>query len=109
MSVELGSTVQGAINMPITSQSPSIMGENWRFSSYSSISDTSVTFLDPMYGNIVLESYLGQIIDTPEFQRLANISQLGPCKFVFRGATHTRFSHSVGVCHLAGRMLDSSE
>ncbi len=65
--------------------------------------------LDALYGGISLEPILIQIIDTPEFQRLAHITQLGPCSLVFRGATHTRFSHSIGVCHLAGKMLESSE
>ncbi len=67
------------------------------------------TFFDSVYGSISLEPALVQIIDTPEFQRLAHIAQLGPCSLVFRGATHTRFCHSIGVSNLAGEMLKSSE
>jgi deoxynucleoside triphosphate triphosphohydrolase SAMHD1 len=47
-----------------------------------------------------------KIIDTVEFQRLHSLKQLGTCDFVFRNATHTRFEHSLGVSHLAGRLAN---
>ncbi|MCU0720126.1 MAG: HD domain-containing protein [Pirellula sp.] len=38
-----------------------------------------------------------RIIDTAAFRRLSTISQLGLVAYVYPGATHTRFEHSLGV------------
>jgi len=45
------------------------------------------------------------VVDTPEFQRLGHISQLGLTSKVYPGATHTRFEHALGVFHNACRYL----
>lgn len=47
-----------------------------------------------------------KIIDTAEFQRMRKIKQLALCQFIYPSATHTRFEHSLGVYHLAGKMLE---
>lgn len=52
---------------------------------------------DPIHGNISIGPLCLRIIDTSEFQRLDKLKQLGVSNFVFRGATHTRFSHSVSL------------
>lgn len=46
------------------------------------------------------------MIDHPYFQRLRYIKQLAFVSFVYPGAVHDRFSHSVGAMHVAGRMAD---
>ena len=61
---------------------------------------------DIIHGNISIDPLAKQIIDTEEFQRLRNIKQLGCCNYVFPSATHTRFEHSIGVYHLAGKYIN---
>src|SRR6476659_2207580 len=47
-----------------------------------------------------------QLIDTPEFQRLRRIKQLGLGLYTYQGAEHSRFTHSLGALHLMTRVLD---
>ncbi|XP_063321085.2 deoxynucleoside triphosphate triphosphohydrolase SAMHD1-like [Pelmatolapia mariae] len=65
----------------------------------------SRVFNDPIHGHIELHPLLVKIIDTPQFQRLRKIKQLGGGYYVFPGASHNRFEHSVGVGHLAGELV----
>lgn len=63
-------------------------------------------FRDPVHGDIGFTPGEMQVIDTPEFQRMRGIRQLGTSYLVFPGAHHTRFEHSLGTCWLTRRMID---
>jgi HD superfamily phosphohydrolase len=60
----------------------------------------------PLHGSIPFNERERLILDHPLVQRLRAISQLGFAHLVYPGATHTRFSHALGVMHLAGRIWD---
>jgi len=47
-----------------------------------------------------------RLIDTPQFRRLAGISQLGLVSLVYPAANHTRLEHSLGVYRMALLFLD---
>ncbi len=62
---------------------------------------------DPVHGFIEMPSGVGfEIVNHPWFQRLRNIKQLGLAHFVYPGAMHTRFQHSLGAYFLAKQALD---
>ena len=56
---------------------------------------------DPVHGYVELHPAAVAIVDTPQFQRLRDLAQLGGVYYVFAGATGKRFEHSLGVAHLA--------
>eukprot|EP00466_Bigelowiella_natans_P005633 jgi/Bigna1/54942/estExt_Genewise1Plus.C_460056 len=60
---------------------------------------------DPVHGFIPAPKAIWQIIDTPQFKRLQDLKQLGSCYYVYLGASHHRFEHSIGVMHLAGQAM----
>ena len=62
-------------------------------------------FRDPVHGFITIHEHEKEIIDTWEFQRLRRIHQLGLSSYVYHGAEHSRFGHSLGVMHLAGEAV----
>jgi HD superfamily phosphohydrolase len=62
---------------------------------------------DPVYGFInIYNEFIFDLIQHPYFQRLRNIRQLGLTYFVYPGATHSRFQHSLGAMHLMQSALD---
>ncbi|XP_019857725.1 PREDICTED: deoxynucleoside triphosphate triphosphohydrolase SAMHD1-like, partial [Amphimedon queenslandica] len=65
------------------------------------------TIMDPVHGSIQLDKYLFKIIDRPEFQRLRKIKQFAGVYYVYPGGVHTRFEHSIGVCYIAGKLVDA--
>ena len=61
-------------------------------------------FRDPLYDYIAIDldkhAWLLDLINCQEVQRLRYINQLGLSQFTYPGASHSRFSHSLGVLHL---------
>lgn len=68
-------------------------------------SDYTEPVRDPLWSHIHLSPALRRVTETPPFRQLSRIRQLGPTYLVYPGATHTRLSHSLGVFHLARRLL----
>jgi HD superfamily phosphohydrolase len=66
-----------------------------------------VEIRDPVHGSIPINDSEIQIIEHPFFQRLRNIKQLGFSEYVFPGATHTRYLHSIGVMNVATLVFNS--
>jgi HD superfamily phosphohydrolase len=70
------------------------------------------TYLDPIHHDIALdrqkpgESLIIDLIDTPEFQRLRRVHQLGVTCFTYQGAESSRFTHSVGAMHVTSKAID---
>ncbi len=69
------------------------------------------TYYDPLHKSITLNSSIPEermvmeLIDSSPFQRLRRIKQLGPAYLTFHGAESSRFTHSLGVFHLARRAI----
>ena len=67
------------------------------------------TYHDPLHGGIGVnaddpaERMVIALVDSPAFQRLRRVRQLGPAFLTFHGAESSRFTHSLGVFHLARR------
>ena len=62
---------------------------------------------DPCIGDgyVRLSAVAASVVDTPYFQRLRYLNQLGVAHHVYPSATHTRFAHSLGVAHRARELL----
>jgi hypothetical protein len=61
---------------------------------------------DAVHGDIHFGPLEIELIDTPEFQRLRGIKQLGTAYLVFPSALHTRFEHSLGTSWMAHRLIE---
>ena len=68
---------------------------------YRSIADSIHKYID------FPENFYFDIIDTPEFQRLRRLEQLGGVSISYPSATHSRFIHSLGAFHIANRIGNS--
>ena len=66
------------------------------------------TIIDPVFGFIKIPTgLLLDIVKHPLIQRLTRIKQLGLASFVYPGAQHTRFQHSIGAFHLMSEAIVS--
>ena len=61
---------------------------------------------DPVYGGIAITKMEMELIDTPIFQRLRGLRQLARVNYVFPGAEHSRYVHSLGVLFIMGLMTE---
>jgi HD superfamily phosphohydrolase len=63
---------------------------------------------DPVHGTMQFTSeedaWVKPFVDSPNFQRLRHIKQLGLGDFIFPGAVHSRFNHCLGCCHIASQI-----
>ncbi|MDD3791606.1 MAG: HD domain-containing protein [Candidatus Bathyarchaeota archaeon] len=62
---------------------------------------------DPVHGYVYITEAEKNIIDTYSMQRLRRLRQLAGSEYVYPGANHTRFEHSLGVMYLAGQVLEN--
>src|SRR5437667_2274519 len=64
---------------------------------------------DPIHDFVSLTAKETDVVGTRIFQRLRGIKQLAFANLVYPSALHTRFEHSLGVCHVAGMLAKSLE
>ena len=69
--------------------------------------DTKIVLQDPLYSEIILRSPESLLLTASLVLRMANIRQLSSTRFIHNGATHTRFSHSVGVSYISSKIFDN--
>jgi len=62
---------------------------------------------DPVHGYVYITEAEKKLIDSFPVQRLHRLRQLAGAEYVYPGANHTRFEHSIGVMHLAGRLAEN--
>jgi len=62
---------------------------------------------DPVHGYVYITEEEKNIIDSFPVQRLRRLRQLAGAEYVYPGANHTRFEHSVGVLYLAGKVAEN--
>jgi len=63
-------------------------------------------FHDSLWGTVELYPHELCIVDTPLFLFFRQIHQTGNVFATFPSATHTRFEHSIGVLHVASRIVE---
>jgi hypothetical protein len=62
---------------------------------------------DPVHGYVYITEAEKNIIDSYPMQRLRRLRQLAGSEYVYPGANHTRFEHSIGVMFLSGQVMEN--
>src|SRR5213592_1584672 len=62
---------------------------------------------DPIHGAIEISADERALVDSPQYQRLRNVKQLGFADLAFPGATHTRYAHGLGAMAMATKLFDA--
>src|SRR6516162_4765666 len=62
---------------------------------------------DPIHGTLPVSTDEAVVVDTPWYQRLRHVRQLGFGELAFPGATHTRHAHSLGAMHVASKLFEA--
>jgi HD superfamily phosphohydrolase len=62
---------------------------------------------DPIHGAIEITPDEQALVDSPQYQRLRNVKQLGFADLAFPGATHTRYAHGLGAMAMATKVFDA--
>lgn len=83
---------------------PAARGKNMNLSHARAITPIK----DPLHGYMRFGIFERQIIDSPYFQRLHNVLQNSTTYVAYPANKNSRFSHSLGVAHLAGEMFSRS-
>jgi HD superfamily phosphohydrolase len=78
-----------------------------RISRPGAIGNSAKEINDAIWGTIKLSPLEIVVIDSPLVQRLRFIRQLGVVHWVYPGATHSRFEHSLGVLHQAQQLINA--
>ncbi|MBD3213849.1 MAG: HD domain-containing protein [Candidatus Lokiarchaeota archaeon] len=80
--------------------------ENYGFSE--TISDKPRLLIhDNIHGTLKFQGFERKLINSPIIQRLTHIKQMGLASYVYPGATHNRFTHSLGVSNLSKRIYEN--
>jgi HD superfamily phosphohydrolase len=72
-----------------------------------SLTATAKVITDPVHGDIFITELERRLIDSPPFQRLRRVRQLGNTHLVYPGTSHTRFAHSLGTLRVAQDLMDA--
>lgn len=72
---------------------------------FKNLLETNESIRDPVHGDITITLLEKSLINLKIFQRLRGISQLGPTHLIYPGATHSRFSHSIGTLFVAEKLV----